>query len=287
MNTPIRKPPEPPSVPDGKHTPEPPTPGVDDALPLVAHLTELRDRLLRSILAVLLVFLVLMNFSNELFLIVSEPMRAALPPGTTMIATDVAAPFLTPFKLSFYVALLVAVPYVLHQIWSFVSPGLYRHEKRLAMPLLVSSVVLFYCGVAFAHFVVLPLMFKVLSATGPAGIAYTPDITRFLDITLKLFLGFGVAFEVPVATVLLILSGATTPQSLASKRPYIIVGCFIIGAVLTPPDAISQCMMAVPMWLLFELGVLVGRLVYRPSVDDEGGDDTDTDRQDGGGQATN
>jgi sec-independent protein translocase protein TatC len=279
MNNPIRKPPEP-------YTQSQETPGIDDAQPLVAHLTELRDRLLRSILAVLLVFLVLMNFSNELFLIVSEPMRAALPPGTMMIATDVAAPFLTPFKLSFYVALLLAVPYVLHQIWSFVSPGLYRHEKRLAAPLLISSVVLFYCGVAFAHFVVLPLMFKVLSATGPAGIAYTPDITRFLDITLKLFLGFGVAFEVPVATVLLILSGATTPQSLAGKRPYIIVGCFIIGAILTPPDAISQCMMAIPMWLLFELGILVGRLVYRPS-DDEKGDDAGGGDQNDGGQATN
>jgi len=267
MNNLIRKPPE-----TGKQTPEPPTPDVEDAQPLVAHLTELRDRLLRSILAVLLIFLVLMNFANELFLVVSEPMRAALPAGTQMIATDVAAPFMTPFMLSFYVAVLLAMPYVLHQIWSFVSPGLYRHEKRLAAPLLISSVLLFYGGVAFAHFVVLPLMFQVLSATGPAGIAYTPDITRFLDITLKLFLGFGIAFEVPVATVLLILSGATTPQALAAKRPYIIVGCFIIGAILTPPDAISQCMMAIPMWLLFEIGVLVGRLLYRPSANDEGDD---------------
>jgi sec-independent protein translocase protein TatC len=267
MNDPIR-------------TPDTSTPDVDDAQPLVAHLTELRDRLLRSVLLVLVIFLALMNFANELFLIVSEPMRAALPAGTTMIATDVAAPFLTPFKLSFYVALLLAVPYVLHQIWSFVSPGLYRHEKRLALPLLVSSVLLFYCGVAFAHFVVLPLMFKVLSATGPAGIAYTPDITRFLDITLKLYMGFGIASEVPVATVLLILSGAATPQALASKRPYIIVGCFVIGAVLTPPDAISQCMMAVPMWLLFEIGVLVGRLVYRPPVDDEGDDAGDDEGSD-------
>jgi len=262
MNTPIRRPPESP-------TPDPAAPDVDEAQPLIAHLTELRNRLLRSILAVLLVFLVLMNYANELFLIVSEPMRAALPAGTMMIATDVAAPFLTPFELSFYVALMLAMPYVLHQIWSFVSPGLYRHEKRMAAPLLISSVVLFYSGIAFAHFGVLPLMFKVLSATGPTGIAYTPDITRFLDITLKLFLGFGVAFEVPVATVLLIMSGVTTPQALATKRPYIIVGCFIIGAILTPPDAISQCMMAVPMWMLFEIGVLVGRLVYRPEAEDE------------------
>lgn len=278
MNNPLRKLP-----PQDRGAPESPVPDIEDAQPLVAHLTELRDRLLRSILAVLLVFLVLMNFSNELFLIVSEPMRAALPAGTTMIATEVAAPFLTPFKLSFYMAMLVAVPYVLHQIWSFVSPGLYRHEKRLAVPLLVSSVMLFYCGVAFAHFVVLPLMFKVLSATGPIGIAYTPDITRFLDITLKLFMGFGVAFEIPVATVLLVMSGATTPQSLAAKRPYIVVGCFVIGAILTPPDPISQSMMAIPMWLLFELGVLVGRLLYRPSDDD----DASTGGQDGSGQATN
>jgi sec-independent protein translocase protein TatC len=265
MNEPLRKPTE-----SGVET--------DAPQPLVAHLKELRDRLLRSILAVLLVFLVLMNFSNELFLIVSEPMRAALPQGTTMIATEVAAPFLTPFKLSFYVALLLAVPYILHQVWSFVSPGLYRHEKRLALPLLVSSVVLFYCGVAFAQFIVLPLMFKVLSATGPAGIAYTPDITRFLDITLKLFLGFGVAFEVPVATVLLIMSGVTTPRALAAKRPYIVVACFVLGAILTPPDVISQCMMAVPMWLLFEVGVLVGRLVYRAEPDD-GHDDEGDDKQ--------
>ena len=248
---------------------------TDASQPLVEHLTELRNRLLRSILAVLLVFLVLMNFSNELFLLVSEPMRAALPEGTTMIATDVAAPFLTPFKLSFYVSLLLAVPYILHQVWGFVSPGLYLHEKRLALPLLVSSIVLFYAGVAFAQFVVLPLIFKVLSGIGPVGIAYTPDITRFLDITLKMFLGFGIAFEVPVATVLLILSGATTPADLAKKRPYIIVGCFVIGAVLTPPDPVSQSLMAVPMWLLFEVGVLVGRLVYRPAPDDDTPDDSE------------
>jgi len=284
MNKLIRKPPAPSSAPET----EAPLPDIDDAQPLVAHLTELRDRLLRSILVVLVIFLGLMTYANELFEIVSKPMREALPAGTQMIATDVAAPFMTPFMLSFYVALLVSVPYVLHQIWSFVSPGLYRHEKRLAAPLLISSVLLFYGGVAFAHFVVLPLMFQVLSATGPAGIAYTPDITRFLDITLKLFLGFGVAFEVPVATVLLILSGVTTPQALATKRPYIIVGCFIIGAILTPPDALSQCMMAIPMWLLFEVGVLVGRLVYRPDPDDEGGDDASAGGNEGGdNQATN
>jgi len=247
---------------------DPAVPENHERKPLLAYLIELRNRLLRVILAVALIFLGLMNFSNELFLAVSEPMRAALPAGTMMIATDVAAPFLTPFKLTFYVALMLAMPYLLHQLWSFVSPDLYRHEKRLALPLLISSVMLFYCGVAFAHFVVLPMMFKVLSATGPAGIAYTPDITRFLDITLKLYLGFGVAFEMPVATVLLILSGVATPQSLSAKRPYVIVGCFVIGTVLTPPDAISQCMMAVPMWLLFELGALVGRVFYTQDQSD-------------------
>jgi sec-independent protein translocase protein TatC len=247
-----------------------------ESKPLLTHLIELRNRLLRAILAVALIFLGLMNFSNELFLMVSEPMRAALPAGTTMIATDVAAPFLTPFELTFYVALMLAIPYLLHQLWSFVSPGLYRHEIRMALPLLISSVLLFYCGVAFAHFVVLPMMFKVLSATGPAGIAYTPDITRFLDITLKLYFGFGVAFEMPVATVLLIISGVVTPQSLSAKRPYVIVGCFVIGAVLTPPDAISQCMMAISMWLLFELGALVGRILYTQNPDDIDVVDTST-----------
>jgi len=261
-----------------KQTTPPPPDDIEDldaTQPLVAHLTELRNRLLRSILAVLLVFLVLMNYSNELFLLISEPMRAALPPGTSMIATDVVAPFLTPFELSFYISLLLTVPYILHQIWGFVSPGLYRNEKRIALPLLISSILLFYGGVAFAQFMVLPLIFKVLSTIGPVGISYTPDITRFLDITLKMFLGFGIAFEVPVATVLLVLSGVTTPADLSKKRPYIIVLCFVVAAVLTPPDAVSQCLMAVPMCLLFEAGVLVSRLVYRPDPEQDAPDDSE------------
>lgn len=235
----------------------------DSAMPLVAHLTELRDRLLRAILAVLVVFICLFPFANDIYTFVSQPLRALLPPGTSMIATEVASPFLTPFKLTLFTALFLAIPYVLYQAWGFIAPGMYRHEKRLAFPLLASSILLFYCGAAFAYFVVFPLIFAFFTSVGPEDIAIMTDINRYLDFVLKLFFAFGVAFEIPIAAVLLIWAGVTTPENLARKRPYIIVGCFVFGMLLTPPDIISQSLLALPMWLLFEAGVVAGRLLLR------------------------
>lgn len=235
----------------------------DAAQPLTAHLLELRARLLRMVLAVLLIFAGLFAFANPLYTLVATPLLNALPEGSQMIATDVASPFLTPFKLTLVLAVFIAIPYILFEIWGFIAPGLFRHEKRLAAPLLLLSVLLFYAGIAFAYFVVFPLMFAFFSSAGPIGVSYTPDIARFLDTVLKLFFAFGIAFEIPIAAILLIYSGATSAAALAAKRPYVIVACFVIGMLLTPPDPISQCLMAVPMWLLFETGVLCGRLIPR------------------------
>jgi sec-independent protein translocase protein TatC len=233
----------------------------DQAQPLITHLTELRDRLLRCVLAILLVFLCLFAFANDIYTFVSEPLRSLLPEGTTMIATEVASPFLTPFKLTLVVSLVAAMPVVLFQIWGFIAPGMYQSEKRIAVPLLISSIALFYAGLAFAYYVVFPLVFGFFSSVGPESVSYTPDIAHFLDITLKLFFAFGIAFEIPIATVIFIWSGITTADSLAEKRPYIVVGCFIFGMLLTPPDIISQALLAIPMWMLFEIGVLFGRLI--------------------------
>jgi sec-independent protein translocase protein TatC len=233
----------------------------DQPLPLVAHLTELRDKLLRSLLAVLIVFIALFSFANEIYAFVSKPLRALLPEGATMIATEVASPFLTPFKLTLVTAVFLAVPYVLYQIWSFIAPGMYRHEKRFAIPLLVSSIFLFYAGASFAYFVVFPLIFAFFTSVGPEDITMMTDINSYLDFVLKLFFAFGIAFEIPIAAVLMIWSGMTTPEELAKKRPYIIVGCFVFGMLLTPPDIISQALLAIPMWLLFEVGVFFGRFV--------------------------
>jgi len=236
---------------------------TDQPLPLVAHLTELRDKLLRALLAVLIVFIALFPFANDIYAFVSEPLRAILPAGASMIATEVASPFLTPFKLTLVAAIFLAIPYVLFQAWSFIAPGMYRHEKRLAIPLLVSSIALFYAGAAFAYFVVFPLIFAFFTSVGPEGITIMTDINSYLDFVLKLFFAFGIAFEIPIAAVLLIWAGITTPEALVSKRPYIVVGCFIFGMLLTPPDIISQSLLALPMWLLFEVGVLFGRIVYK------------------------
>lgn len=236
---------------------------TDKPMPLVAHLTELRDKLLRAILAVLIVFICLFPFANDIYAFVSEPLRALLPAGATMIATEVASPFFTPFKLTLMAAIFIAVPYLLYQVWSFIAPGMYRHEKRLAIPLLASSVALFYAGAAFAYYVVFPLIFAFFTSVGPEDITMMTDINSYLNFVLKLFFAFGVAFEIPIAAVLLIWAGVTTPQSLASKRPYIIVGCFVFGMLLTPPDIISQSLLAIPMWLLFELGVFFGALTQR------------------------
>ena len=232
--------------------------------PLIAHLTELRDKLLRSLLAILVVFIGLFSFANEIYAFVSKPLRAILPEGATMIATEVASPFLTPFKLTLVSAVFLAIPYVLYQVWSFIAPGMYKHEKRLAIPLFFSSIVLFYAGAAFAYFVVFPLIFAFFTSVGPEDITIMTDINSYLDFVLKLFFAFGLAFEIPIAAVLMIWAGITTPDELAKKRPYIIVGCFILGMLLTPPDIISQALLAIPMWMLFEVGVFFGRFIQRP-----------------------
>ena len=235
----------------------------DQPMPLVAHLTELRDRLLRALLAILVVFIGLFPFANDIYSFVSEPLRELLPAGASMIATDVASPFLTPFKLTLVTAIFIAIPYVLYQIWSFIAPGMYRHEKRLAIPLLASSIALFYAGAAFAYFVVFPLIFAFFTSVGPEDIQIMTDINSYLNFVLKLFFAFGLAFEIPIAAVIMIWSGVTTADDLARKRPYIIVGCFIFGMLLTPPDIISQSLLAIPMWILFEIGVLFGRLIEK------------------------
>ncbi|MEL7043736.1 MAG: twin-arginine translocase subunit TatC [Pseudomonadota bacterium] len=241
----------------------------DTPLPLIAHLTELRDRLLRMVLAVLIAFICLFPFANEIYAFVAQPLRDRLPEGTTMIATEVASTFLVPFKLTLFAGLFVVMPYVLYQAWAFVAPGMYRNEKRFAMPILASSVVLFYLGTAFAYFVVFPLIFAFFIGTSPEGVAYMTDINRYLDFILKLFFAFGLAFEIPIAALITIWAGITTPEDLSRKRPYIIVGCFVFGMLLTPPDVISQSLLALPMWLLFEAGVFAGRLLLRRRGEDE------------------
>ena len=245
---------------------------ADQPLPLVAHLAELRDRLLRALLAVLVVFIALFPFANEIYTFISEPLRALLPDGASMIATEVASPFLTPFKLTLFTAIFAAMPYVLYQVWSFVAPGMYRHEKRFAIPLLVSSVALFYAGAAFAYFVVFPLIFAFFTSVAPEDITIMTDINSYLNFVLKLFFAFGLAFEIPIAAVILILAGITTPEELAKKRSYIIVGCFIFGMLLTPPDIISQSLLAIPMWILFEFGVFFGRMMQRGDEETEQAD---------------
>lgn len=243
---------------------------VDQGQPLIEHLIELRSRILKSVLAVLIIFLPLFYFANPLYEYLAAPLMSYLPEGSTMIATQVASPFLTPFKLTLVLAVFIAVPYILHQIWGFVSPGLYANERRFAVPLLVSSVLLFYLGIAFAYYIVFPLVFGFFTTVAPAGVTVTPDINQYLDFVLKLFFAFGIAFEIPIATMLLVWSGATTVENLKAKRPYVIVGCFVVGMLLTPPDVISQVLLAFPMWLLFEFGIFFSAwLKDRPAKDGE------------------
>jgi sec-independent protein translocase protein TatC len=237
--------------------------------PFVQHLIELRDRLMRALLIVLLAFLGLVYFSNDIYEFVSSPLRDFLPENSTMIATDVAAPFFAPFKLTFVAAVFVAMPYVLYQVWGFVSPGLYSSEKRLAVPMLCASVVLFYAGIAFAYFVTFPIIFQFFMGIAPDSVQVMPDISSYLDIALKLFFAFGFAFEIPIATFLIIYAGITTPESLSEKRPYIVVGCFVVGMLMTPPDIVSQSLLALPMWILFEAGVFFGRLAKKRQVAEE------------------
>jgi sec-independent protein translocase protein TatC len=230
---------------------------------LISHLLELRDRLIRAIIAVAVAFLPCMFYSNQIFTFVATPLKEKLPKGTQLIATTVMSPFTTPFKLSLFVALFLAMPVVIYQLWAFVAPGLYRHEKRFAIPLLISSILLFYIGIVFAYFFVFPVMFQFFAATTPHGVAMMTDISAYLDFVLTMFLAFGAAFEVPVAVVLLVLTGVVKLEKLKENRGYVLIGIFIVAALLTPPDAVSQCIMAIPMYLLYEGGLLMARILSK------------------------
>ncbi len=231
--------------------------------PFVTHLLELRDRLLRAVIAVGVIFASLFYFSNDIYQMVAGPLMAHLPEGSSMIATEVASPFLTPFKLTLMSSIFIGMPFILYQLWAFIAPGLYKHEKRLMIPLVASSALLFYVGVLFAYFVVFPLVFAFMASTTPEGVVMATDIAKYLDFVLSLFFAFGLAFEVPIATIILVAMGMTTPESLVQKRPYIIVGAFCLGMLLTPPDVISQTLLALPMWILFEIGVFFSRMIKR------------------------
>ena len=229
--------------------------------PLMAHLLELRNRLLRVFIVVLVVFAILFPFSESLYLYISEPLRDFLPSTSTMIATEITSPFLTPFKLALVSAMFISMPYILFQLWAFVAPALYKQEKKIALPLFCASVILFYTGMAFAYYLVFPLVFLFFTSVAPEGISVMPDIRAYLDFVLKLFMAFGLSFQIPIAVVILSWLGTVNPNKLATKRPYVFVLCFIVGMLLTPPDIISQALLAIPMWLLFEVGILFGRLV--------------------------
>lgn len=240
---------------------------------LISHLLELRDRLIRATVAVLLVFAPCGYYSNDIFTLVAQPLLEKLPKGSSLIATSVVAPFMTPFKLAFVVALLIAMPVVIYQIWAFVAPGLYRHEKRLAVPLLISSILLFYVGVLFAYFVVFPVMFQFFAQTTPRGVVMMTDINEYMDFVVTMFFAFGIAFEVPVVVVLLVVMGVVGVDKLKDYRGYVLLGIFIAAAFLTPPDAVSQSIMAVPMYLLYEGGIVMASLLskirreHRPDED--------------------
>ncbi len=230
---------------------------------LISHLIELRDRLLRALIAVFVVFIPCALYSDELFTLVATPLIEKMPQGTSMIATSIVAPFMAPLKLALLAALFLAMPYVLYQAWAFVAPGLYKHEKRFAVPLVVSSIVLFYTGVAFAYFVVFPLMFAFLTSAAPTGVQVMTDMSNYLDFVLLLFFAFGIAFEIPIATVLLAATGLVKIETMTSNRGYVVLGIFIVAAFLTPPDALSQSFMAVPMYILYEGGIVMARILLK------------------------
>lgn len=240
-----------------------------DEQPFLDHIIELRRRILRSLAVVALLFIPTYYFANDIYHFVAAPLMAHLPENSGMIATQVASPFLTPFKLAIVTAVFAAMPFILHQAWAFVSPGLYLHEKRFAIPLLVSSVLLFYGGMAFAYLLVFPIVFQFFINVSPMGVTPMTDINNYLDFVLKMFFAFGFAFEIPIAILLMVWSGISSAESLAAKRPYIIVGCFVVGMLLTPPDVISQLMLAVPTWMLFEVGVFLARFVEKRAQEAE------------------
>ena len=235
----------------------------EDEQPFLDHLVELRSRILRSVTAIGILFLPAYYFANDLYVFISAPLIAVLPENSSMIATQVATTFLTPFRLAIYTALCLGVPIWLHQLWAFISPGLYRHEKRFAVPLLTSSILLFYAGMAFVYYLVFPLVFPFLVSVAPDGTVMMTDIAQYLDFVLKMVFAFGLAFEIPIATLLLVWSGVATADGMARQRPYIIVGCFILGMLLTPPDVISQLLLAIPAWILFEIGVFLARFIEK------------------------
>lgn len=237
--------------------------------PLIAHLLELRTRLLHAVAAVMLVFLCLVYWAQDIYHYVATPLLEVMPQSGSMIATDVAAPFFAPFKLTLILSFFIAIPYVLYQIWAFIAPGLYKHEKRLVMPLLFSSTLLFYLGMAFAYFIVFPVVFGFFTSVAPEGVNIATDINSYLSFVLKLFFAFGLSFEIPVAVVLLCWAGVTSVEELKEKRPYIVVGAFVVGMLLTPPDVISQTMLAVPMLLLFEAGLLAARFYSKNDSEEE------------------
>ena len=241
----------------------------ETAQPFISHLIELRNRLLKVVACVLVIFLGLSAYANDIYSFLAGPLLKHMPQNSTMIAIDVASPFLTPFKLALIVAVFISVPVILYQFWAFVAPGLYKREQRMIFPLLIASTFLFYLGVVFAYFVVFPLIFGFLTAAAPTGVAIMTDITKYLDFILTLFFAFGVCFEVPIFTIVMVWTGLVTTADLADKRPYVIVAAFVIGAFLTPPDAISQTLLAVPMWMLFEVGLLFAKLIERKDSDDD------------------
>ncbi|MDY6975581.1 MAG: twin-arginine translocase subunit TatC [Pseudomonadota bacterium] len=243
---------------------------MSDANNLISHLIELRSRILKALLSVLVVFVCLAAFAQDLYQLLAMPLLATLPENSSMIATDVASPFFAPFKLTLVLSFFIAIPYVLYQVWGFVAPGLYRNEKRLVAPLLLSSTLLFYAGMAFAYFVVFPIAFAFFTSVAPEGVTVSTDISSYLNFVLKLFFAFGVSFEIPIAIILMCWTGVTDAKSLRAKRPYVVVGAFVVGMLLTPPDIISQTLLAIPMWLLFEVGVIVGGFYAgkKPSEDD-------------------
>jgi sec-independent protein translocase protein TatC len=236
---------------------------------LFEHLLELRTRLLRAVLGVLVVFCSLVYFAQDIYQYLAQPLLATMPTGSQMIATDVASPFFAPFKLTIVLSIFLAMPYILYQVWSFVAPGLYRNEKKLVAPLMLGSTLLFYSGIAFAYFVVFPVVFAFFTSVAPEGVVIATDISSYLDFVLKLFFAFGAAFEIPIAIILLCWTGVTSPNSLRQKRPYVVVGAFILGMLLTPPDIISQSMLAVPMLLLFELGIIIASLNHKDDEESE------------------
>ncbi|MCO4799198.1 MAG: twin-arginine translocase subunit TatC [Colwelliaceae bacterium] len=244
---------------------------------LFDHLLELRSRLLKAVLAVLVVFCSMIYFANDIYEYVSQPLLATMPEGGQMIATDVASSFFAPFKLTIVLAIFISMPYILYQVWSFIAPGLYRNEKKLVGPLMFGSSFLFYGGIAFAYYVVFPIVFAFFTSVAPEGVNIATDISSYLDFVLKLFFAFGVAFEIPIVIILLCWTGFTTPTSLRTKRPYVVVGAFVIGMLLTPPDIISQTLLAVPMLLLFEVGVLIASIYYKEGDNDDDSEEVENE----------